>query len=160
MHLQLKEVETSWLKWGRHERKYGVKTAENINVIKVAWNGYPSLERAMKYEFKAPIIYILRDREKEEISVFLFEVEDVYRLKTEKKEKIWWIPRNGTNPRGFGLERETVKELIEIAKSKGNYITVNYSPLNMEEVSNEYWERWYELVKDLASKPYKFGQSL
>ena len=31
------------------ERKYSLKTTERISVIKVAWNGFPSIERARRF---------------------------------------------------------------------------------------------------------------
>ncbi|MEM3149281.1 MAG: hypothetical protein QXQ21_10325 [Candidatus Jordarchaeales archaeon] len=139
----------------RKERKYNIKTTENIGTIKVAWNGFPSIERARKYVVEAPILYVVGNRSKKEISVFIFEPEDIEHLKSTLGDNIWWIPKNTTNPKGFGLAKNAVEELIKIAKQKENYASTIYEPINMEESAREYWEKWYHLVRDLALKPSK-----
>lgn len=34
------------------EKKYSLKTTETITTVKVAWNGFPSLERGRRFKFK------------------------------------------------------------------------------------------------------------
>lgn len=137
------------------EKKYSIKTAEGIGTLKIAWNGFPSIERARMYRFEAPLLYITRNRSENKISVSVFDLEDIKRLRDKLGDNFWWIPRGGTNPRGFGLTGLAVKELIKVAKKKGNYIAVEYTPINIETIATEYWEGWYHLVKKLALKPYK-----
>lgn len=131
---------------------YSLKTTETVTTLKVAWNGFPSLERARKFAFKYPILYVTANRKEKEISVYVFEVEDLESLKMEIGDNIWWIPKSGTNPRGFGINTQSVELLIERAKAKGNAITRKYTPINMESLKREYWRRWYDLLKDLALK--------
>ncbi len=132
------------------KRFYSLKTTENVTTLKVAWNGFPSLERAGKFEFKYPILYVTANRKEKEISVYVFEVEDLESLKMEIGDDIWWIPRSGTNPRGFGINTQSVRRLMEMAKEKGNAITGRYTPINMESLKREYWKKWYHLLKELA----------
>ena len=133
-------------------QSYSLNTTETITTLKVAWNGFPSLERARKFEFKYPILYVTANRKEKEISVYVFEIEDLEFLKMEIGDDIWWIPRSGTNPRGFGINTQSVKRLMEMAKAKGNAITKKYTPINMESLKREYWKKWYNLLKDLALK--------
>jgi len=137
---------------GKEKRTYSLKTTESITTVKVAWNGFPSLERARAFKFKYPIMYVTRDREKKEISIFVFDVEDLEQLKEKMGDNMWWIPRRGTNPRGFGINSSGIKELIKKAKVKGNYISTKYEPINVEKIEEEYWEGWYELLKKLTLK--------
>jgi len=44
------------------ERKYSLKTTEKITTVKVAWNGFPSLERARRFKFEYPILYVTGNR--------------------------------------------------------------------------------------------------
>ncbi|MGP3667916.1 MAG: hypothetical protein ACKD6N_07465 [Candidatus Bathyarchaeota archaeon] len=48
-----------------------------------------------------------------------------------------------------------VKELLKAAKEKENNVVVKYTPIDVEMVAAEYWERWCRLVKELTLKPYK-----
>lgn len=136
------------------ERKYSLKTSDEVGIIKVAWDGFPSIEKAESYHFEAPILYVVRDRDRAEISLYVFELEDIEQVKKELGNDFWWIPRSGTNPRGFGLRTLSVKRLIELSKSKENYVSACYKPINPAEISSDYWEGWYQLVRRLALKPY------
>ncbi len=127
---------------------YSLKTSETITTLKVAWNGFPSLERARRFEFKYPILYITANRKEKETSVYVFEVEDLESLKMEIGDDIWWIPRSGTNPRGFGINTKSVRRLIEIAEAKGNAIHKKYTPVDIESLEKEYWKKWYNLLKE------------
>lgn len=143
------------VKIGNEERRYSVKTREDCGIVKVAWNGFPSYERARRYEFKAPILYIIRSRHedrKNEVSVFVFEIEDIEHVKKKLGDKFWWIPQNRTNPRGFGLSKEAINELINVAKRKGNYVSdvCESVELNLEKITEAYWNGWYNLVRRLA----------
>ena len=131
---------------------YSLKTIETVTTLKVAWNGFPSLERARKFEFKYPILYVTANRKEKVISAYVFEIEDLESIKREIGDNIWWIPKSGTNPRGFGINTRSVKRLIETAKAKDNAITTKYTPINMESLKREYWKKWYNLLKNLALK--------
>jgi hypothetical protein len=152
-------TERDWdfsIKTEEGERKYSLKTAdlkttENISIIKVAWNGFPSIERAMSFQFRYPILYIVRDREKKEISAYVFEKEDLEELKEKWKKDMWWIPNSKTNPRGFGIKPRAVKYLIDKAKKRGNFISVNYTPIEINDnIKARYLQGWYNLLKSLA----------
>ncbi|MEM1606451.1 MAG: hypothetical protein QXW41_09425 [Fervidicoccaceae archaeon] len=146
------------VKIGNEERKYSVKTREGCGIVKVAWNGFPSDEKARKYEFRTPILFIMRQRSdeknevKNEVSVFVFEIEDIEHVKKKLGSMFWWIPRNGTNPRGFGLSESAINELINVAKQKGNYVSDTCEPVEsyLEEITKAYWNGWYNLVRALA----------
>ncbi|MCS7144278.1 MAG: ThaI family type II restriction endonuclease [Archaeoglobaceae archaeon] len=131
---------------------YSLKTTENITTIKVAWNGFPSIERARKFEFKYPILYITANRDIKEISVYVFDVEDLNNLKNEIGDDMWWIPKSGTNPRGFGINTRSLKSLIIKAEKKGNAITERYKAVDIARLEKEYWRKWYLLLKELALK--------
>jgi len=133
------------------KRKYSLKTTESITTIKVAWNGFPSLERARKFKFEYPILYVTGDRSKKKISIYVFDVEDLEKLKEEMGDSMWWIPEEDTNPRGFGLSKRAVEKLMEIAKVKGNYIAWIYNPIDVNAIKERYWNEWYNLLKKLAS---------
>lgn len=134
------------------ERKYSLKTTETITTLKVAWDGFPSIERARKFEFKYPILYVTGDRRKREISIYVFRVDDLKELKEEMGDSMWWVPRSGTNPRGFGINTKAVKTLIEKAKRNGNFVTANYPYINIEDIKEKYWKMWYNILKRLASE--------
>jgi len=132
------------------ERKYSLKTTETIAIVKVAWNGFPSIERARRFQFKYPIIYISGNRKEKEISVYVFEVDDLKELKREMGDDMWWIPRSGTNPRGFGINTHAVRNLIEKAVRKGNYVATKYKSINIDDIKERYWRNWYKVLKKLA----------
>lgn len=95
----------------------------------------------------------MRNRNKNEVSISVFDLDDIERLRNELGNNFWWIPKSETNPRGFGLTSIAVEKLLEAAKEKGNHITIEYTPIkNVERIVAEYWERWYHLVKDLVLK--------
>lgn len=131
---------------------YSLKTTEAIATLKVAWNGYPSIERARMFKFKYPILYVTADRRKKLVSVYVFEVEDLETLRREMGDEMWWIPKAGTNPRGFGINVKSVRRLIEIANEKGNAVTGSYTPIDLKSLEREYWMKWYNFLKDLASR--------
>ncbi len=132
------------------ERKYSLKTTEKITTIKVAWNGFPSIERARKFNFKYPILYVTGNRENREISIYVFEISDIEELRREMKDDMWWIPKSGTNPRGFGLNTNAVRNLIKKAKEKGNFVTTNYRRVDTDAIREKYWKIWYNALKRLA----------
>jgi len=134
------------------EKKYSIKTTEDISTIKVAWNGFPSMERARRFKFKFPILYVTANRRKNEICVYVFEVDDLKELKKEMKDEMWWIPKTATNPRGFGIKAEAVKKLIQKAEKKDNFVKAKYNPININSIKERYWKEWYQLLKRLASE--------
>ncbi|MHA1506435.1 MAG: hypothetical protein ACTSR0_04510 [Candidatus Asgardarchaeia archaeon] len=135
---------------GGIKRTYSLKTTESITTVKVAWDGFPSIERARNFEFKFPILYITGNRSKKEIAVFVFETDDLESLKEEMGDDMWWVPKSGTNPRGFDINTKAVKRLMKKAIEKENYVSTKYSPINVENVKMEYWKGWYNLLKKLA----------
>lgn len=135
---------------GGEERRYSLKTTETITTIKVAWNGFPSIERARMFEFKYPILYITGNRKEGRISVYVFEVDDLKELKSKMGDSMWWIPRSGTNPRGFGINTNAVKILIEKARKKGNFVTTDYQHVDINAIKEKYWKAWYDMLKKLA----------
>jgi hypothetical protein len=131
------------------ERKYSLKTTERISVIKVAWNGFPSIERARRFQFKYPILYISGNRKEKRISIYVFEVDDLEGLKNEIGDDMWWLPRRGTNPRGFGINTKTLKILMSKAKEKGNFMEIEYQPVDLNIIKEKYWKTWYNALKKL-----------
>ncbi len=134
------------------EKKYSIKTTEGMTTVKVAWNGFPSIERARKFIFKYPILYVTGNRVENEISIFIFDISDLEELKNEMGDDMWWIPSSSTNPRGFGINREAIRWLINKAKKKDNYVSAKYKPLNIANIQDEYWDNWYNMLKNLALK--------
>ena len=133
---------------------YNMKTAEKAGTIKVAWDGFPSVERAESFSFKYPILYIVGNRSVKRIEVYVFSTELIYEVKNsmeQAKLPFWWIPKNTTNPRGFGLSSEAVSKLIERSKKERNYVEKTYHFKNsLKKISEEYWRDWYYLLKKLA----------
>ena len=128
------------------ERSYSLKTMETIGTLKVAWNSYPDIERlkeaARRFRFKVPILFIYSG------GICVFEVEDIENLRREMKfEDFWWIPRRETNPRGFGINTNAVRRLVEIAKDKGNYVKIESRRIEDEKLRREYFKRWYNFMK-------------
>jgi hypothetical protein len=140
----------------REERKYSLKTYEEQqgkpSTIKVAWNGFPSIEKARTLRFEHPILYILRDKTHNQIFVYLFEVTDLEELKKELGDNMWWIPRRNTNPRGFGINPKVIPILMQKAKQKGNFIFSTYPPIDINKVVEDYWGEWYNMLKKIAMK--------
>jgi hypothetical protein len=134
------------------ERKYSLKTTERISVIKVAWNGFPSIERARRFQFKYPILYISGNRKEKKISIYVFEVNDLEGLKNEIGDSMWWIPKNETNPRGFGININALKILMTKAKEKGNFMEIEYQPVDLNIIKKKYWKTWYNALKKLISE--------
>jgi len=134
------------------ERKYSLKTTERISVIKVAWNGFPSIERARRFQFKYPILYISGNRIEKKISIYVFEVNDLEGLKNEIGDSMWWIPKSETNPRGFGININALKILMTKAKEKGNFMEIEYQPVDLNIIKKKYWKTWYNALKNLISE--------
>lgn len=146
------------------KRYYSLKTAEassRFPVIKVAWDGFPDKKSILKYNFKHDILYIQRIKKQNKIEMFVFDVHDLQALKQksmqneEKFNEIWWLPKSGTNPRGFGLQSNAVGELIEQAKKRGNYAYAKYPLITDEEfekLKEAYFKGWYNMLKELALK--------
>ena len=136
---------------------YSLKTTEGISTIKLSWDSFPGLgerdilKKAEEYPFEYPIIYVQGDRKKKKIAIYVFESEDIELAKVKCKD-FWWIPKTGTNPRGYGISSKGVKFLIDMAKRKGNYVEKKYTPPNVEMLKDEYWAKWYSLIKELALK--------
>ncbi|MDI9641915.1 MAG: ThaI family type II restriction endonuclease [Archaeoglobales archaeon] len=93
---------------------------------------FSQIERARKFEFKYPILYVSANRHTKEISVFFFDLEDLNSVKIELGDEMWWIPRSGTNPRGFGINTRALKLLIQKAEAKGNAITKKYGAIDIK----------------------------
>jgi len=141
------------------EQYYSLKTTEGYSTVKVAWDGFPSEDRILNFEFHYNILYVVGNRKKHTIEISIIDVDDLRSLQKETKEdpskveKYWWIPKSGTNPRGFGLKSSTIKKLVENSKKKKNYILYEYSPLpksKLERLRDEYFKGWYELIKKIA----------
>lgn len=149
------------------KRYYSLKTAEasgGYSIIKVAWDGFPSKERVLNYEFKHNILYVQRNKRLNKIEMFVFDVNDLQALKEKSMESytefnnIWWLPKSNTNPRGFGLQGKAVKQLIQQAKEKGNYTYGIYPPLKQSEIGElkeAYFKGWYRILKELALRGLK-----
>lgn len=137
---------------GGEERRYSLKTTEKVAIVKVAWNGFPSIVRARSFQFKHPILYITRNERRREVSAYVFDVKDIEELKMKMGDDMWWIPSSKTNPRGFGIKSEAIRKLIEKAKKKGNFVTVSYQPVDADSVREKYWKEWYAVLKRLASE--------
>ncbi len=130
---------------------YSLKTTERISTIKVAWNGFPSYERAELFIFKYPILYITGDRASKMIEIYVFTPRIIDNVKSKLNKDFWWIPRTGTNPRGFGISTKAIRKLMNEAKKEGNYVSKKYNfTYNIDEISKDYWKGWYILLKKLA----------
>ncbi|WP_456327974.1 hypothetical protein [Archaeoglobus sp.] len=138
---------------------YSLKTTEGISTIKLSWDSFPGLskeeilKKAEKYPFTCPIVYVQGDRKRKKIAIYIFEPEDVELAKIECKN-FWWIPKTGTNPRGYGISSRGVRFLIDMAKKKENYVEKKYIPPNVEMLKDEYWAKWYSLIKELALRSH------
>ncbi|MEM4156655.1 MAG: hypothetical protein QXQ38_08055 [Archaeoglobaceae archaeon] len=64
--------------------------------------------------------------------MFFFDLEDLNSVKIELGDEMWWIPRSGTNPRGFGINTRALKLLIQKAEAKGNAITKKYGAIDIK----------------------------
>lgn len=130
---------------------YNLKTTERISTIKVAWNGFPSPNRILSYKFKYPILYISVSRENGQLLMCVFRVNNINKVLSEKGIEFWQIPRQGTNPRGFGIRTSSIRQLIDLAHNEGNCIFYYYNKIeNIEEIANLYWKEFYNLLKRLA----------
>lgn len=146
-------MERSWdfsVLIGNKERFYSLKTSEGVSPIKIAWDGFPSIERARMHKFMHPILYVKNSKRMKELAVYVFDVDDLKRVRRDLGDRMWWMPRGGTNPRGYGIATVAVKKLMETAVKSGNYVSTNYEPLKLDSLIAEYWSEWYGLLKRLS----------
>lgn len=145
-------TERSWdfrVRIGGRWYTYSLKTSEEPTTIKVAWNGFPSWERAESFEFKYPILYIMHDRKARKINVYVFDPELINQVRCTMGRNFWWMPSGG-NPRGFGVSRDAVKALMMEAERRGNRISVKYNPIkDLKQATEKYWREWYNIFKRL-----------
>ncbi len=141
----------------RSERYYNLKTTEGYTTVKLAWDGFPTIDRILNFEFHYNILYVVGNKQEHTIEMSVIDIEDLKEIQRKTTEETlseyWWIPKSGTNPRGFGLNTKTVKKLVDKAKLKGNYIKTGYEPIppiKIEELRDKYFEEWYELIKRIA----------
>ncbi|GAB6102287.1 hypothetical protein JCM16138_15100 [Thermococcus atlanticus] len=139
------------------ERYYNLKTTEGYSTVKLAWDGFPTVERILNFKFHYNILYVVGNKKEHTIEMSVISIDDLKEIQRKTTEKTigdyWWIPRSGTNPRGFGLNTKTVKRLVEKAKERGNHIKTSYDPVppaKINELKDKYFEEWYELVKKIA----------
>jgi hypothetical protein len=145
-------------------KKYSLKTSEKFTNVKMAWDGFPDEEHAIRkilnFNFGYDLMYVIGNREKHKIAMAVIESHQLRNIQTicrndpSKVKDYWWIPKSGTNPRGFGLKRGTIKRLVENAKRNGNYLETTYPPLpadRIEELKRKYHEGLYKLIKEITS---------
>ncbi|WP_233185565.1 hypothetical protein [Thermotoga sp. SG1] len=147
-------------------KRYNLKTTEGFSSIKMAWDGFPSEERFLSFEFKSNLLYVAKEGNK--IKICVIDAETLNSLQREiknnpsKLREYWSIPKENTNPRGFGLRRRTVKKPVEKFKNRGNYVEVEHKPFTGKEKvesQKEYFENWYDLVKKIAEKYHRGEKS-
>ena len=148
------DTERSWdfkVKIGEQWYTYSLKTTERPTTVKVAWNGFPSWERAESFSFDYPILYVTGDRSAKRIDVYVFTPSLIDRVRTSMGRNFWWMPKGGTNPRGFGISTKAVRRLMEEAEKEGNHVGKKYTPVrDLRQAVEGYWEGWYNLLKKLA----------
>ncbi|WP_342827481.1 ThaI family type II restriction endonuclease [Desulfurococcus sp.] len=148
------DTERSWdfkVKIGNKRYTYSLKTTERPTTVKVAWNGFPSWERAESFSFKYPILYVTGDRSAKKIDIYVFTPELISKVRSEMGRAFWWMPRGDTNPRGFGISSEAVRRLMSEAEREGNHVGKKYEPVSdLKRAVEGYWEAWYHLLKKLA----------
>ncbi len=148
------DTERSWdfkVNIGGYWYAYSLKTTEKPTIIKVAWDGFPSWERAELFTFKYPILYVTADRSNRRIDIYVFTLQLIDRVRKDKGREFWWIPSSSTNPRGFGISANAVYKLMEEAEKEGNHVCKKYRPIrNFAEAVEKYWREWYDLLKKLA----------
>ena len=132
-------------------RAYSMKTTERINTIKVAWDGFPTEERVERFVFEYPILYVSGNRRAHEVRVCVFTQSTLENVRRTLSSEFWWIPKENTNPRGFGISKKAVQKLIEEAEKEDNCIRVRYEPVDVERAKLEYLKGWYELLKRIAT---------
>lgn len=139
------------------ERYYNLKTTEGYTTVKLAWDGFPTVDRILGFEFHYNILYVVGNKQEHTIEISIIDIDDLKEIQKKTTEKTlseyWWIPKSGTNPRGFGLNTKTVKSLVEKSKIKGNYIKTTYDPIptsKIKKLKDKYFEEWYELIKRIA----------
>lgn len=148
------DTERSWdfkVKIGNHWYTYSLKTTERPTTVKVAWNGFPSWERAESFSFEYPILYVTGDRSAKKIDIYVFTPALISRVRDDMGRDFWWIPRGGTNPRGFGISTRAIRRLMEEAEREGNHVGKTYKPVtDLRQAVEGYWRGWYHLLKKLA----------
>lgn len=148
------DTERSWdfkVKIGEQWYTYSLKTTERPTTVKVAWNGFPSWERAESFSFDYPILYVTGDRAAKRIDMYVFTPTLIDRVRTSMGRNFWWMPKGGTNPRGFGISTKAVRRLMEEAEKEGNHVGKKYTPVrDLRQAVEGYWEGWYHLLKKLA----------
>ncbi|AIY86163.1 MULTISPECIES: hypothetical protein [unclassified Thermotoga] len=140
-------------------KRYSIKTTEGFSDVKIAWDGFPTKDRILTFNFQADIFYIARNKDK--IILCVIDLEKLRDLQREveknesKLEEYYSLPSSNTNPRGFGLKSSTVKRLIELSKKEENYLEIDYKPFPVElilKAKEEYFKGWYDLIKELIEK--------
>jgi hypothetical protein len=131
------------------EIRYSLNTMERIGTLKVAWNGFPSIERARRFQFRYPILYVSGSRKDRRISIYVFDVNDLEELREKSGDSIWWIPKDITNPRGFGIKVNALRILMDMAREKGNHVEATYNPVDLSLIETRYWRLWYKMLKEL-----------
>jgi len=148
------DTERSWdfrVKIGNHWYTYSLKTTERPTIVKVAWNGFPSWERAESFSFEYPILYITGDRSAKKIDLYVFTPALISSVRDDMGRDFWWMPRGGTNPRGFGISARAIRRLMEEAERGGNHVGKTYKPVSdLRRAVEGYWRGWYYLLKKLA----------
>jgi len=148
------DTERSWdfkVKIGSHWYTYSLKTTEKPATVKVAWNGFPSWERAELFSFEYPMLYVTGNRSTKKIDMYVFTPTLINRIRDDMGRDFWWIPKNNTNPRGFGISVKAIRRLMEEAKREGNHVGKHYKPVvDLRQAVEGYWRGWYQLLKRLA----------
>ena len=121
------------------------------HTLKVAWNGNVTQDRLDRFEFTTPILMLYESNSKiRSHGFYLFEVADLNRVKSELGDNFWSLPRQETNPRGFGFTGQALSRLLEIAKNKGNFVKVDFRPVQIDK--DKFWSQWYESIKKVAEE--------
>jgi len=85
------------------------------------------------------------------IDIYVFTPTLISKVRDDMGRDFWWIPRGGTNPRGFGISTRAVRRLMSEAEKEGNHVGKIYNPIvDFEQVTENYWRGWYYLLKKLA----------
>ena len=159
--IQAADTEREWdfkiIREDGSERYYNLKTTEGYSILKLAWDGFPTVERILNFKFHYNILYVVGNRRTHTVEISVISIDDLKGIQKkttgETLEEYWWVPKSGTNPRGFGLNTKTVKMLVEKAKERGDYIKMGYDPIppaKINELKDKYFEEWYELIKRIA----------
>lgn len=133
-----------------------VKTLEKIGVLKVAWDGHPSRDRAEEFVFNIPILFLTRSGR----GFYLIDLDDIKQVRAELPFDDFWQTfedRSG-NPRGFGIKGRAVRGLMEIAEEKGNFVEVPFQEIAVDEKIKElYFNKWYNMLLEIA-EPFLYSE--